>query len=47
MVNFDVRQLGRASDSASIVKRAKERFFNSQSERKRSRRLNDVIIERV
>ena len=26
MINFDVRQLRQANDSASIVKRAKERF---------------------
>ena len=38
VVNLDVRQSRRANDSASIVKRAKERFHNSQSSRKRSRR---------
>ena len=30
MVNLDVRQSRQANDGASIVKRAKERFHNSE-----------------
>ena len=47
MVNLDVRQSRRTSDSASIVKRAKDRFRNSERQRKHSRRANAAIIERV
>ena len=45
--NLDARQSRQANDSASIAKRAKERFRNSESQRKRSRRPNATIIERV
>ena len=47
MVNLDVRLSRRANDSASIVKCAKERFCNSESRRKRSRRPNAAIMESV
>ena len=47
MVNLDIRQSRPADGSASIVKRAKERFRNSESWRKRSRRSNATIIQRV
>ena len=47
VANLDVRQSRRANDSAGIVKRAKERFCNGESRRKRSSRPNAAIIERV
>ena len=49
MINLDVRQSRQANDSASIVKRAKERFRNSEMLRKRSKRPNKnaAMIERV
>ena len=45
--NLNVRQLRRANNSASIIKRAKERFRYSESRRKRSKRPNAAIMERV
>ena len=45
--NLDVMQSRQANDSAGIAKRAKERFCNCESERRRSRRPNATIIERV
>ena len=47
--NLDARQSRQANDSASIVKRAKERFHNSEMQRKRSKKPNKnaAIIERV
>ena len=48
VVNLDVRQSRRANDSASIVKRVKESFRNSESRRKRSKKpnRNAAIIEK-
>ena len=46
-VNVDVRQSRRANNSVGIVKRAKERFCISESWRKRSRKPNGAIIDRV
>ena len=40
--NLNVKQSRQANDSASIAKCAKERFRNSESQRKRSRRPNAI-----
>ena len=45
VVNLDVKQSRQANDGVNIVKLAKERFRNSESLRKRSRRPNVTIIE--
>ena len=47
VVNVDVRQSRRANNSVGIVKRAKERFCISENRRKRSRKPNGAIIDRV
>ena len=48
LINFDVGQSRRANDSASIVKRAKERFGNSEMlNRSKRPNRNAAIIERV
>ena len=49
VINLDVRQSRQANDSANVVKRAKERFCNSEMLNKRSKRPNKnaAIIERV
>ena len=49
MINLNAWQSGKANDSASIVKRAKERFRNSQRPQKAQPKANRnaAIIERV
>ena len=49
VINLDVKQSRQANDSASIVKRAKERFRNSEMLKKAQQEPNKnaAIIERV